>query len=182
MQPLPSWATDWSPMQSTQHHQPFLYFVFPLQNCFVIFSSSEELTQRSLLSSEAAIFKPLPHCHMELTRGNAQELSCFYLPGTAWRALRCNRAWRQTPLQPLTCRNPGEKQTDAKLPLRQESATVCSFSDGVQNAPNTLAPIRHMSLVMCDCIISAMSWDWLAVLMNVWLLSVGHGALEPAGT
>lgn len=70
MQPLPSWAADWSPMQSTQHHQPFLYFVFPLQNCFfVIFSSSEELTQRSLLSSEAAIFKPLRHTAIWSYRG-----------------------------------------------------------------------------------------------------------------
>lgn len=45
----------------------------------------------------------------------------------------------------------------------------------------TLAPIRHMSLAMCDCIISAMSWEWLDVLMNAVVLLGGRGSLVPAG-
>ena len=46
----------------------------------------------------------------------------------------------------------------------------------------TLAPIRHMSFTMCDCIISASSWEWLGVLMKVGLLLGARGSLVPAGT
>lgn len=70
------------------------------------------------------------------------------------------------------------KQTNTPSLRRARTTTVRS----VQNAAVTLAPIRHMSLVMCDCIISAISCDWLTVLMNVWLLADGRGSLEPAGT
>ena len=46
----------------------------------------------------------------------------------------------------------------------------------------TLAPIRHMSLTMCDVIISASSWAWLGVLIKAGLLLGGRGSLVPAGT
>lgn len=92
--------------------------------------------------------------------------------------LSCNH-WLAATLQ----RRKTNKPTNRKRPLREQlTPTICSLRDCVQIAPGTLAPIRHMSLVMCDCIISAMSCDWLAVLMNVWLLWDGRGALEPAGT
>ena len=46
----------------------------------------------------------------------------------------------------------------------------------------TLAPIRHMSFTMWDCIISDSSWEWLGVLMKLGLLFGGRGSLVPAGT
>ncbi len=58
--------------------------------------------------------------------------------------------------------------------------TVCLYT--VHYVLATLAPIRHMSLTMCDCIISAISWEWLGVLMKVGLLLGGRSSLVPAGT
>lgn len=72
----------------------------------------------------------------------------------------------------------GKKPSNTTVPLRRRPRR----SDGERNSAGTLAPIRHMSLVMCDCIISARSCDWLAVLMNDGLLWDTGGALEPAGT
>lgn len=56
--------------------------------------------------------------------------------------------------------------------------TVC----GLYNDLDTLAPIRHMSFAMWDCIISAISWEWLGVEMKVRLLLGGRSSLVPAGT
>lgn len=47
---------------------------------------------------------------------------------------------------------------------------------------STLGPITHISLPMCDWIISAMSWEWLGVLMKLLLLLFGFSCLVPAGT
>lgn len=73
------------------------------------------------------------------------------------------------------------KKQSQKLLSPQIYYTECKAS-AVHYRSNTLGPITHISLPMCDWIISAISWEWLGVLMKVLLLLCGFTCLVPTGT